>query len=458
MKRQSSFLSVIGLVLAISVSQAQEIGIDRPGNDLRPGFDLLRADPGLCRSACLDDPDCKAYTYVLPGYQGPEARCWLKSAIPAAVKNDCCISGVRTIMAAPIKGKVLAPSINLAGNWGSNIGLTYNITQQGVQFNWTDSDGVEGTGTISASGDLTTSWMDAAGSHTATGDLKMDANGQPVEITWSHGVVFKRSPDQITAVTPIQIPGPVAPAARAEMLDRLSTPMPRQEIIELLASDPAFRSRLEILAATAGMTINGLIAAPLPLPKITTLGSLQAPPSLINLWQAPIRILATEPGPMYWADGTSYAVGAMSVQALYSDADQCRFSKMMKTGVVCLRQAAWNPQWWDAFDSTPMTIQVFIDTPPEDGSYAIAVHLETSTEDSAVAAYVQNHKIDFFESLWLKPSLDGSAFIGLFNVPADAAESGLGGIPKMKNVAIVATIKVLRSPVGLFGGVTITRI
>jgi len=69
-----------------------ENNIDRPGMDYS-NFDLPSANPSLCEKACDDDPSCRAFTYVRPGYQGTSARCWLKSGVPDAVPNSCCISG-----------------------------------------------------------------------------------------------------------------------------------------------------------------------------------------------------------------------------------------------------------------------------------------------------------------------------------------------------------------------------
>jgi len=72
-----------------------ENNIDRPGSDYRD-FDLPTADPNLCRAACEAEAECKAFTYVRPGMQGPSARCWLKDSVPDAVPNDYCVSGVKT--------------------------------------------------------------------------------------------------------------------------------------------------------------------------------------------------------------------------------------------------------------------------------------------------------------------------------------------------------------------------
>jgi hypothetical protein len=71
-----------------------EYGIDRPGYDFQ-NFDLPRVDPALCQRACLDHPNCQSFTFVQPGVQGPNARCWLKNTVAPSVPNNCCISGVK---------------------------------------------------------------------------------------------------------------------------------------------------------------------------------------------------------------------------------------------------------------------------------------------------------------------------------------------------------------------------
>lgn len=69
-------------------------GVDRAGRDYRSVW-LESAAPGLCEALCLKDPRCKAYTYVKPGVQGPQARCYLKDAVPSPSRNSCCLSGVK---------------------------------------------------------------------------------------------------------------------------------------------------------------------------------------------------------------------------------------------------------------------------------------------------------------------------------------------------------------------------
>ncbi len=83
----------IVLFLPLRVGQAMDLDTDRPGMDYK-SYDLSSPDPNLCERACKEDQNCKAWTYVKPGVQGPKARCWLKSGVPQAVKNTSCISGI----------------------------------------------------------------------------------------------------------------------------------------------------------------------------------------------------------------------------------------------------------------------------------------------------------------------------------------------------------------------------
>lgn len=72
----------------------QEANIDRPGSDYT-SFDLGEARPELCEASCARDSNCQAYTYVVPGVQGPAARCWLKNGVPAANGSWATVSGAR---------------------------------------------------------------------------------------------------------------------------------------------------------------------------------------------------------------------------------------------------------------------------------------------------------------------------------------------------------------------------
>lgn len=83
----------------VKMMGAMEMGVDRPGSDIRPGFDV--ATSSSCERSCRLDGACKAYTFVKPGIQGPSAKCWLKHAKPAKVANACCVSGVRIVDQPP---------------------------------------------------------------------------------------------------------------------------------------------------------------------------------------------------------------------------------------------------------------------------------------------------------------------------------------------------------------------
>ncbi|WP_181832655.1 serine hydrolase [Bosea caraganae] len=69
---------------------------NRPGNDYR-SFILTREMKGdVCRKACEDEPQCKAYTLERPSLpQQPNSVCHLKNPAPAlAVRDFCCASQV----------------------------------------------------------------------------------------------------------------------------------------------------------------------------------------------------------------------------------------------------------------------------------------------------------------------------------------------------------------------------
>jgi hypothetical protein len=69
--------------------------IDRPGGD----YTNITLPPGsvsqVCLNLCSADAPCKAWTYVKPGVQAPNPRCWLKNTVPEARANSCCTSGVK---------------------------------------------------------------------------------------------------------------------------------------------------------------------------------------------------------------------------------------------------------------------------------------------------------------------------------------------------------------------------
>jgi hypothetical protein len=73
----------------------QQAATDRSGSDLTH-FDLPQPNPSMCEERCQHEGACKAWTYMAPNTtQGPAPRCWLKTAVPLAQANNCCVSGLK---------------------------------------------------------------------------------------------------------------------------------------------------------------------------------------------------------------------------------------------------------------------------------------------------------------------------------------------------------------------------
>jgi hypothetical protein len=72
-------------------------GFDRAGGDIG-NFNLPAATPAMCQQRCADNAACRAWTYVNPGVQGPQAHCWLKGSMPLEAANACCTSGIKVDM------------------------------------------------------------------------------------------------------------------------------------------------------------------------------------------------------------------------------------------------------------------------------------------------------------------------------------------------------------------------
>ena len=102
------------LTLLCGLFAAPALTVD--GTDL-PGHDYSRfpaPTAGTCRRSCGGDERCQAYTWVKPGFQGPQAICYLKSIEPKIVKNPCCDSGPRRFIAP--RDMVLEDKINRPGS------------------------------------------------------------------------------------------------------------------------------------------------------------------------------------------------------------------------------------------------------------------------------------------------------------------------------------------------------
>lgn len=88
-------LTLLAALVLASASAAAEINTNRPGSDYTdvtlPGGSTWHACEALCKA---DGSSCKAWTFVKPGTQANNPRCWLKSSVPPAVSDGCCTSGI----------------------------------------------------------------------------------------------------------------------------------------------------------------------------------------------------------------------------------------------------------------------------------------------------------------------------------------------------------------------------
>ena len=96
-------LLVAAMFQTALAQSSYEPNIDRQGHDYR-NFDI-DGGPAACETACSDDRQCVAWTFVNPNVQGPSQRCWLKNAVPAAHRDGCCVSGVMHGAAASSAGR-----------------------------------------------------------------------------------------------------------------------------------------------------------------------------------------------------------------------------------------------------------------------------------------------------------------------------------------------------------------
>ncbi len=67
-----------------------EADTDRAGADYRS---FNSSQPRVCMDACMDESQCRAWTWVKPGIQAASGVCWLKTQWGSASPNTCCTSG-----------------------------------------------------------------------------------------------------------------------------------------------------------------------------------------------------------------------------------------------------------------------------------------------------------------------------------------------------------------------------
>ena len=106
-----------------------EVDVDRPqGSDYTSFF--TNEDWRACAERCAREEQCWSWTWVKPGVQGAVAKCWLKSIVPPAVPDGCCISGIRSAAGLPPIG-----CSALFGSWRWSGGAQVRCSSDGVCSN-----------------------------------------------------------------------------------------------------------------------------------------------------------------------------------------------------------------------------------------------------------------------------------------------------------------------------------
>ena len=87
----------VALVMAVfqgALAQGSyEPNIDRQGSDYH-NFDIY-GGPAACQSACANDRQCVAWTFVHRNVQGASQRCWLKNSVPPPNGDSCCFTSLQ---------------------------------------------------------------------------------------------------------------------------------------------------------------------------------------------------------------------------------------------------------------------------------------------------------------------------------------------------------------------------
>jgi len=158
-----------------------EMNVDRRGGDYRD-YELQSADPHQCKKDCVNDPKCRAFTYLAPSYRGPNAHCFLKDSVPSASQNACCISGV---VRAGGGGGGGQGGGSFAGTWDAYAWDAITIEQNGdrVTGKWTGSGGGTFQGVVKGN-TLYFSWRNSGGQE---GEAVMAPTGAS---TGEHGLSY----------------------------------------------------------------------------------------------------------------------------------------------------------------------------------------------------------------------------------------------------------------------------
>lgn len=110
------------LMINVGPTMTLQSGLDYSGADIKR-LVLDKPEPMKCASACSVSKECKAYTYVKPGQQGPAAICYLKDEAKNANSNACCSSGIKSMGLAKLDDVTVSPNKNRQGGDYKNFAL-----------------------------------------------------------------------------------------------------------------------------------------------------------------------------------------------------------------------------------------------------------------------------------------------------------------------------------------------
>jgi len=127
--------------------------------------------------------------------RAPAAPDLPKSSIPVIPGSQSAgIGGTEPVAQASTSGQLKVMKVpDVSGQWGSSIGLVYEIAQTDDRFEWTVKGSNElGKGTLKGT-ELSVSWSGQQGSGSAQGKItKIDGSGKAMQIDWNNGVRFNR--------------------------------------------------------------------------------------------------------------------------------------------------------------------------------------------------------------------------------------------------------------------------
>src|SRR6202167_1519592 len=106
-------LVLLAAMTASRPAQAQA-NFDRPGGDYQSS-PVASGDPAECALVCERDRRCRAWSFNYPTDIAGGAVCWLKNSVPARIRDDCCISGVRGAGVVEPRNGAIETSIDRPG-------------------------------------------------------------------------------------------------------------------------------------------------------------------------------------------------------------------------------------------------------------------------------------------------------------------------------------------------------